>query len=334
VLAAVTGAATTAPLAEVRDIEVWFGGGVQALAGVTLQIPAGTTIGIVGESGSGKTTLAKALVGLRRPTKGVVRLSGRDVYALARRERGWLSRQVQMIFQDPVSSLSPRFTIRELLAEPLRIHRLSVVEHWPRVAEMLAVLGIRPSLLDRYPHQVSGGQARRVSIARALVLEPRLIVADEPTAGLDASIQGELLNLLQQVRLLYGPSLLVVSHNLAVIRRITDQVGVMYLGKLVEFGATGRLFRAPRHPYTEALISANPIIDPAKRRHKIVLAGEIPSPRNPPSGCRFHTRCPRAQVRCHREEPSFDEIAPGQHVACFYPVSWPSSESSSRHARD
>ena len=160
---------------------------------------------------------------------------------------------------------------------------------------MLAVLGIPPSLLDRYPHQVSGGQARRVSIARALVLEPRLIVADEPTAGLDASIQGELLNLLQQVRLLYGPSLLVVSHNLAVIRRITDQVGVMYLGKLVEFGRTRRLVSAPRHPYTEALISANPVIDPAKRRHKIVLAGEIPSPRNPPSGCRSHTRCPRAR---------------------------------------
>ena len=288
---------------------------------MTLKIPIGTSIGIVGESGSGKTTLAKVLVGLRRPTNGVVRLGGHDVYGLARRERGWLSRQVQMIFQDPVSSLSPRFTIRELLVEPLRIHRLRVAEHWPRVAEMLAVLGIRQSLLDRYPHEVSGGQARRVSIARALVLEPRLIVADEPTAGLDVSIQGELLNLLQQVRQLYGPSLLVVSHNLSVIRRITDQVGVMYLGKLVEFGTTGRLFRTPRHPYTEALISAHPVIDPAKRRHKIVLAGEIPSPRNPPSGCRFHTRCPRAQERCRDEEPGFDELAPGQHAACFYPVS-------------
>jgi peptide/nickel transport system ATP-binding protein len=320
-LAAVTAAVSTAPVAEVRDLEIRFGGGVQALAGVTLQIPAQTTIGIVGESGSGKTTLAKALVGLRRPTRGLVRLAGRDVYALARGERSWLSRQVQMIFQDPVSSLSPRFTIRELLAEPLRIHRLPLAEHWPRIANMLEVLGIRKSLLDRYPHQISGGQARRVSIARALVLEPRLIVADEPTAGLDVSIQGELLNLLRRVRQLYGPSLLVVSHNLSVIRRITDQVGVMYLGKLVEYGATERLFRTPRHPYTEALISANPVIDPHKRRAKIVLAGEIPSPRNPPSGCRFHTRCPRASERCCAEEPSLGELAPGQLGACFYPVS-------------
>jgi peptide/nickel transport system ATP-binding protein len=320
-LAAVTAADPSALVAEVRDLEIRFTGGVQALAGVTLQIPAQTSIGIVGESGSGKTTLAKAIVGLHRPTRGLVRLAGRNVYALARGERTWLSRKVQMIFQDPVSSLSPRFTIRQLLAEPLRIHRLPLAEHWPRISDMLEVLGIRTSLLDRYPHQISGGQARRVSIARALVLEPRLIVADEPTAGLDVSIQGELLNLLRRVRQLYGPSLLVVSHNLSVIRRITDQVGVMYLGKLVEYGATERLFRTPRHPYTEALISANPVIDPNKRCAKIVLAGEIPSPRNPPSGCRFHTRCPRARDRCRVEEPTLDELAAGQLGACFYPVS-------------
>jgi peptide/nickel transport system ATP-binding protein len=313
-------AATETPLAELDRLEVRFGGDLQAVAGVSLALAPGTTFGLVGESGCGKTTLAKAVVGLRRPSGGTVRIEGRDIHALRRSQKLWLSRRVQMIFQDPVSSLSPRFTVRRLLAEPLRIHRLSIAEHWPAVLEVTRVLGLADSLLDSYPHQISGGQARRVAIARALVLRPRLVVADEPTAGLDVSIQGDLLNLLRDVQRLYRLGFLMVSHNLSVIRRVTDRVGIMYLGKLVETGPTARLFRAPAHPYTQALISANPTIDPIRRQAKIVLAGEVPSPRRPPSGCRFHTRCPRAQERCRIEEPLLAERSPGHEAACHYPV--------------
>ena len=306
------------PLVEVADLEVRFDNEVQAVAGVSLALGEGTTFGLVGESGCGKTTLAKSVVGLRRPTAGTVRIEGEDVYA--RGDKLWLSRRVQMIFQDPVSSLSPRFTVRRLLAEPLRIHGMPVAKSWPGVLEVIRMLGLADSLLDNYPHQISGGQARRVAIARALVLRPKLVVADEPTAGLDVSIQGDLLNLLRDVQRRYRLSYLMVSHNLSVIRRVTERVGIMYLGKLVEVGSTARLFRLPAHPYTQALISANPTVDPARRQTKIVLSGEVPSPRRPPSGCRFHTRCPRAQERCRVEEPRLEERSPGQFAACHFPV--------------
>jgi len=312
--------AAASPLVELERLSVRFQGDVQAVAGVSLALDTGTTFGLVGESGCGKTTLAKAVVGLRPPSGGTIRLEGRDVYAGGRSDRLWLSRRAQMIFQDPASSLSPRFTVRRLLAEPLRIHGLPVAQHWPQVQDAIRVLGLADSLLDSYPHQISGGQARRVAIARALVLRPRLVVADEPTAGLDVSIQGDLLNLLQDVQRLYGLSFLMVSHNLSVIRRVTDRVGIMYLGKLVEIGPTARVFRTPAHPYTQALISASPSIDPRRRQAKIVLAGEVPSPRRPPSGCRFHTRCPRAQERCRVEEPLLLERAPGHLAACHFPV--------------
>ncbi len=305
---------------EVEDLVVAFAGGVQAVAGISLTLAVGETLGLVGESGSGKTTLAKALVGLNRPSSGKVRVEGRDLTDLKRADRLWLRRRVQMIFQDPLSSLSPRFSVRRLLAEPIAIHGLDRREHWPRVLDLMARLGLAEAQLDKYPHQISGGQARRVAIARALVAEPSFLIADEPTAGLDVSIQGDLLNLLSDLQKSLSLGILMVSHNLNVIGRVTDRVAIMYLGKLVEEGPTQTVFGAPRHPYTHALLSANPVIDPDHRRHKVVLTGEIPSPSSPPSGCRFHTRCPRVQQRCRTDEPTLSTDDIGRCYACHFPL--------------
>lgn len=305
---------------EVDDLKVTFSGGLQAVAGISLGLGVGETLGLVGESGSGKTTLAKALVGLNRPTSGRVRVEGRDLGVLTRADRLWLRRRVQMIFQDPLSSLSPRFTIRRLLAEPIVIHGLDRSRRWPQVLELMARLGIAEAQLDRYPHQISGGQARRVAIARALVAEPAFLIADEPTAGLDVSVQGELLNLLADLQASLSLGILMVSHNLNVIGRVTGRVAIMYLGKIVEEGPTRAVFRTPRHPYTHALLSANPVIDPEHKREKLVLAGEIPSPSRPPAGCRFHTRCPRARDRCRIEEPLLSEAGNGRRYACHFPL--------------
>jgi oligopeptide transport system ATP-binding protein len=303
----------------IEDLRVAFGD-VQAVAGASLALAPGETVGLVGESGSGKSTIAKTLVGLVHPSGGRAVIDGRDIAGLGRGDRTWLRRQVQMIFQDPAASLSPRFTIRRLLAEPLRIHRLPIAAHWPRVVALLRSLGLSEAQLDKYPHQISGGQARRVAIARALVPEPRFLVADEPTAGLDVSVQGELLNLFSDIQARFGLGILMVSHNLQVVGRVTGRVAVMYLGTLVETGPTRAVFAVPRHPYTAALLSATPSIDPARRHAKIILAGEIPSPARPPSGCRFHTRCPKAQPRCSVEVPLLVERAPGVSVACHYPL--------------
>ena len=304
---------------EVEDLRVTFSGGVQAVAGISLALKVGETVGLVGESGSGKTTLAKALVGLNRPTSGKVKLEGRDLTSLTRADRLWLRRRVQMIFQDPLSSLSPRMKISSLLAEPIKIHGLDRKERWPQVLDLVARLGLSEAQLEKYPHQISGGQARRVAIARALVTDPSFLIADEPTAGLDVSVQGELLNLLADLQKQYSLGILIVSHNLNVIGRVTDRVAIMYLGKIVEEGFTRTVFRSPRHPYTHALLSANPVIDPEHKRAKLVLAGEIPSPSNPPSGCRFHTRCPKVQDRCRVEEPVLTGPA-GQRYACHFPL--------------
>jgi peptide/nickel transport system ATP-binding protein len=305
---------------EVEDLRVTFAGGVQAVAGIDLVLKVGETLGLVGESGSGKTTLAKALVGLNRPTSGRVRVDGRDLTALTRTDRLWLRRRVQMIFQDSLSSLSPRFTVRRLLAEPIAIHGMDKARHWPKVLDLMARLGLAEAQLGKFPHQISGGQARRVAIARALVCEPSFLVADEPTAGLDVSVQGELLNLLADLQKQFSLGILIVSHNLNVIGRVTGRVAIMYLGKVVEEGPTRSVFRGPRHPYTQALLSANPVIDPEHRRIKLVLAGEIPSPSNPPAGCRFNTRCPKVQDRCRVEEPLLTPDEEGRRYACHFPL--------------
>ena len=308
------------PLVVVRGLAVAFEHGLTAVDGVDLEIAAGETLGLVGESGCGKTTLGKTLLGLHRPSAGRVLVAGRDLAKLGRRDRMWLRRQAQMILQDPIASLSPRLPVRYLLAEPLRIHGLPVAEHWLRLLALMASIGLPQTILDKYPHQLSGGQARRVGIARALVLAPRFVVADEPTAGLDVSVQGDLLNLMADLQRRLGLTYLMVSHNLSVVRKVTDRVAVMYLGRLVEVGATAQVFGRPAHPYTEALIAANPVIDPLKQRHKTVLAGEIPSPTAPPPGCRFHTRCPKVQARCRGEVPALRALADGRSVACHFPL--------------
>jgi oligopeptide transport system ATP-binding protein len=311
-----------APPALIRldDVSVVFAGGVRALDGVSLSLQADEVIGLVGESGSGKTTLCRVLMGLTAPTCGSVAVEGEPLDVVLRRRPLAFHRRTQMLLQDAVASLSPRMTIRALIAEPIRIHGLPFAEAWPHALALMSRLGLSPDVLEKFPHQVSGGQARRVAIARALILEPRLIVADEPTAGLDLSVQGELLNLLLDLQREFRLTYLIVSHNLNVVRRITDRTAVMYLGQIVEEAPTRSLFAAPAHPYTAALLSTIPAIDPANRGRPIVLEGEIPSPTRPPSGCRFHTRCPQAQHRCSAEPPVLRPIGAGRQVRCHYPL--------------
>jgi len=307
------------PLVEAVDLEVRFGA-LRAVDGVSLQVWPGETLGLVGESGCGKSTLGRALLGLVRADAGIVRFEGRDVSRLERAGRLRLRRSCQMFFQDPVASLSPRMTFRTLLEEPLRIHGLPLAEHWPRVEGLLAALGLPASLLGKRPHEVSGGQARRFGVARALALEPRFVAADEPTAGLDVSAQGDLLNLLADLRGRFRLTYLLISHNLDAVRRATDRTAVMYLGRIVESGPTRRLFATPAHPYTAALIAANPSIDPARRRLPIPLEGELPSALRPPPGCRFHTRCPRAEARCRVEPPPPRPLDEGRWASCHFPL--------------
>jgi oligopeptide transport system ATP-binding protein len=285
------------------NLTVAFGNVVRALDDVSLSIPRGSVTGLVGESGSGKTTLCRVLVALQRATSGSVTFAGQALSDLLDRDTLRYRRRVQMLLQDAAASLSPRMAVGKLLAEPLRIHRLPMAEHWPRVLAALERLGLSKELLEKFPHQLSGGQARRIAIARALALQPELIIADEPTAGLDLSIRGELLNLMLELKKEYGLTYVIVSHDLGVIRRVTDRTAVMYLGQIVEEAETSALFRQPRHPYTAALLSARAVIDPTLRQRRVILDGEIPSPLNPPSGCRFHTRCPIARERCRSEVP-------------------------------
>jgi oligopeptide transport system ATP-binding protein len=324
---------TGAPIVQLDHVSMLFGGRLHALDGVSLSIQKGEIVGLVGESGSGKTTLCRILMGLERATGGHVRYDGEELATLLARDRLAFRRRAQMLLQDAAASLSPRMRIGALVEEPLRIHAIPIEAGRTRLAAIFKRLGLLEGIKDKYPHQISGGQARRVAIARALVLDPQIIVADEPTAGLDVSVQGDLLNLLLDLRREFGLTYLIVSHNLNVVRRITDRTAVMYLGQVVELAPTRALFNAPAHPYTAALLSTNPSIDPARRTSRIVLKGEIPSAVNPPSGCRFHTRCLHVQARCRTDAPELRNAGDGRQVRCHFPLLDEAAERTRRSSR-
>lgn len=302
---------------------------LRAVDGVSLELAAGEALGIVGESGCGKSTLARAILQLIPPTAGQVVWMGRDISSMSVAGMRPLRRDMQIVFQDPLASLDPRMTVGEIVAEPLRVHarELSRDERRGRVSEMLQRVGLSADAINRYPHEFSGGQCQRIGIARAMILRPQLLVCDEPVSALDVSIQAQIVNLLQDLKREFGMSILFVSHNLAVVRRLCDRVLVLYLGKPMEQSATEPLYEAPLHPYTRGLIAAVPLPDPDVQPHRLgtVLKGELPSPLSPPSGCVFRTRCPLAQDACAQTEPELSEVRPGRWVACWR---WQESEQS------
>jgi oligopeptide/dipeptide ABC transporter ATP-binding protein len=296
---------------------------VQAVAGVTFEVGRGETLALVGESGCGKTTLGRTLLRLEEPTSGDIQFAGRDVVAMKSKELRRLRRDVQMIYQDPYASLNPRMTAAQIIAEPLFVHRIGTRdEQVRRVAELLDRVGLSARAGRKYPHEFSGGQRQRIGIARALAADPAFVVCDEPVSALDVSIQAQVLNLLTGLRDEFGLTYLFISHNLAVVRHIADRVAVMYLGKIVELAPTQEFFSNPRHPYSTALLSAVPVPDPdvEQERRRIVLTGDLPSPANPPSGCRFNTRCAFAQDICREKAPPTESVKPGHTVACHF---WP-----------
>jgi oligopeptide/dipeptide ABC transporter ATP-binding protein len=290
------------------------GAGLNILSDISLTLHPGQTFGLVGESGSGKTTLARAMMGLVRPSAGSLRFRGQVVGAGAGLSD--LRRGVAMMFQDPIASLSPRMRVGDLVTEPFVIHSIPMPDRMARAADLLARVGLAPELAARYPHELSGGQARRVCVARALALNPALVIADEPTAGLDVSIQGEVLNLLADLKRDAGVGFLIITHNLAMIRHSADQIAILYLGRLVEAGPTAEVFAAPAHPYTASLIASEPNPDPRKRRADLAIKGEIPSLLRRPGGCVFHTRCPKALPVCKSLAPELRETSPGRMVRC------------------
>ena len=290
---------------------------VHAVDDVTFSIAAGETLSLVGESGCGKSTTGRAVLGLVTPTAGSIAWRGRRTDRLRAAQMRPLRRELQAVFQDPYSSLNPRMRAADIVAEPIRnFERAARADITRRVEALLLRVGLRPDLMHRYPYEFSGGQRQRLAIARALAPQPRLIVCDEPVSALDVSVQAQVINLLTDLQREMGLSYLLIAHDLAVVQHISHRVAVMYLGRIVELAGTTSLFSNPRHPYTEALLSAVPVPDPRTRRNRIILTGEVPSPVRPPSGCRFHTRCPIAVDRCKAETPALREIAPGHTVAC------------------